>query len=127
MGDVDEFDLDPSLDLYGASGLVSTVDDLSTFYQALLRGGVFTEPETLNTMLEIPASNTEARAAMGIFQIDIVGNTCRQHSGFWGTFVLTCPELDVTMAASSNQAMPAPNFDSAETVLQRAFQLATEP
>ena len=83
--------MDPSFDPYGAAGLVSTVDDLSRFYRALLRGEVFTEPETLDTMLEIPASNTEAGAGMGIFRIDVAGNTCWQHSGFWGTFVADVP------------------------------------
>ena len=126
VGDVDGFDLDPSFDLYGAAGLVSTVDDLSRFYRALLRGEVFTEPETLATMLEIPASNTESRAGMGIFEIDVFGHTCWSHSGFWGTFVVTCPQIDVTIAASWNQAMPAPEFNS-ERVLGRAFELATTP
>ena len=124
VGDVDGFDLDPSFDLYGAAGLVSTVDDLSRFYRALLQGDVFTEPDTLDTMLEIPATNAESRAGMGIFRIDVAGNTCWSHSGFWGTFVATCPQIDVTVAASWNQAMPAPDFD-AERVLGRAFELAS--
>ena len=64
---------------------------------------------------------------MGIFQIDIAGTTCWSHSGFWGTFVMTCPQVDVTIAASWNQAMPASGFDSGESVFQRAFELATEP
>jgi D-alanyl-D-alanine carboxypeptidase len=126
VGDVDGFDADPSFDLYGAAGLVSTVDDLAIFYRALLQGKVFTEPDTLATMLEIPASNTDAGAAMGIFRTEVAGNTCWSHSGFWGTFVLTCPQLDVTLAASWNQAMPGPDFD-AERVLRRAFELATAP
>ena len=95
----------------------------ATFYRALLRGDVFTEPETLDTMLEIPASNTETGAGMGIFRIDIAGNTCWQHSGFWGTFVATCPQIDVTIAASWNQAMPGHDFD-AERVLGPVFELA---
>jgi CubicO group peptidase (beta-lactamase class C family) len=32
VGEFDGFDLDPSFDGYGPAGLVSTVDDLSTFY-----------------------------------------------------------------------------------------------
>ncbi len=107
LGELDSFDADPSFDLYGGGGLISTVDDLATFYRALLRGDVFTEPETLDTMLEIPATNTDTGAGMGIFRIDAAGNTCWSHSGFWGTFVLTCPQIDVTIAASWNQAMPA--------------------
>ena len=126
FGDVDGFDLDPSFDLYGAAGLVSTVDDLATFYRALLRGDVFSEPETLDLMLEIPASNAATGAGMGIFRIDVDGNTCWSHSGFWGTFVATCPQIDVTIAASWNQAMPGSDFDS-ERVLGRAFELASGP
>lgn len=60
---------------------------------------------------------------MGIFRVDVVGNTCWSHSGFWGTLVVTCPQIDVTVAASWNQAMPAPDFDG-ERVLGRAFDLA---
>jgi hypothetical protein len=40
--------------------------------------------------------------------------------------VLTCPQIDVTIAGSWNQAMPASDFN-AETVLQHAFELATAP
>ena len=61
------------------------------FYRALLRGDVFTRPETLDTMLEIPPTNTESGAGMGIFRIDVAGNTCWSHSGFWGTFVADVP------------------------------------
>jgi D-alanyl-D-alanine carboxypeptidase len=124
VGDIDGFDADPSFDPYGAAGLVSTVDDLSRFYRALLRGDVLSAPGSLDTMLEIPDSNTETGAAMGIFRIDIAGNACWQHSGFWGTFVATCPQIDVTIAASWNQALPGQDFD-AERVLRRAFELAT--
>ena len=123
VGDLDGFDMDPSFDGYGPAGLVSTVDDLSTFYRALLRGNVFTKTETLETMLEIPATNAEDRAGMGIFQIEVAGSSCWQHSGFWGTFVLTCPQIDVTIAASWGQAI-YPDFDS-ESVLRRAFELTT--
>lgn len=37
---------------------------------------------------------------MGIFRVDVAGNTCWSHSGFWGTLVVTCPQIDVTVAAS---------------------------
>lgn len=123
IGDFDGFDMDPSFDGYGPAGLVSSVDDLSTFYRALLRGDVFTKPETLDTMLEIPASNGESGAGMGIFRVDLGGNTCWQHSGFWGTFVLTCRQIDITVAASWAQAA-YPDFDS-ESVFRRVLELTT--
>jgi hypothetical protein len=64
---------------------------------------------------------------MGIFRIDVAGNTCWSHSGFWGTFVLTCPEIDVTIAASWNQAMPAPDFDEGEGLFKRLLELVALP
>ena len=85
---------------------------------------MLTRPETLDTMLEIPPPNTEHGAGTGIFRIDVAGTTCWSHSGFWGTFVATCPQIDVTIAASWNQALPGQDFD-AERVLRRAFELAT--
>ncbi len=126
VGDLDGYDLDPSFDLYGAAGLVSTVGELATFYRALLHGDVFANPATLDTMLEIPASNAEAGAAMGIFRVDLAGNTCWSHSGFWGTFVVTCPQIDVTMAVAWNQATPSADFD-AEHTLRQLVWLATAP
>jgi D-alanyl-D-alanine carboxypeptidase len=122
-GDADGFDLDPSFDLYGAAGLVSTVEDLGAFYRALLHGEVFTTPDTLNTMLTIPPTNLDAHAAMGIFRDDINGQPCWSHSGFWNTYVLSCPDLDLTIAASLDQAFPDPQFD-ANQVLAKLFALA---
>ena len=124
VGDVDGYGLDPSFDLYGAAGLVSTVDDLSAFYGALLRGELFARPETLATMLEIPASNAGPQAGMGIFRHDVAGATCWGHAGMWGTFVVTCPDIDVTIAVSIDQAMPGPDY-SEDDILSRTFALVT--
>jgi D-alanyl-D-alanine carboxypeptidase len=48
---IDATAFDPSFDLYGGGGLVSTVDDLARFYRALFHGGVFDKSATLRTML----------------------------------------------------------------------------
>ena len=53
--------IDPSVDLYGGGGLVSTCADLAKFFRALLlRGEVFDSPATLVTMTtrlqDVPAS-----------------------------------------------------------------------
>lgn len=125
IGDFDGYGIHPSFDLYGAAGLVSTVDDLSAFYRALLRGEVFSRSETLATMLEIPASNAAEQAGMGIFRHDLAGAACWGHAGFWGTVVLTCPAVDVTIASSILQEIPAPGYDEDE-VLVRAFEVGTE-
>jgi D-alanyl-D-alanine carboxypeptidase len=122
IGSYDGFDMDPSFDPLGAAGLVSTVDDLSAFYRSLLSGEVFDRDDTLATMLEIPASNAAEQAGMGIFRHDLAGATCWGHAGFWGNLVLTCPEVDVTVATSILQDEPGPGYDE-DAILLEAFEV----
>lgn len=118
----DEADADPSFDLYGGGGLVSTVGDLATFYAALLGGEVLDRPESLATMTTVSGPGNAAGAAMGLFRYDDpqVG-MCWSHSGFWGTFAIACD--DVSIALSVFQARPAPAFDG-EVLLAAAIDLA---
>jgi len=111
----DDFDVwryDPSVDLWGGGGLVSTCADLARFFRALLRNDVFREPQTLATMCTLPARPpafpTDGReaAATGMF---LVRHTSGEHvfwghGGFWGTSVATCPELDLTVVTQDGQA-----------------------
>jgi D-alanyl-D-alanine carboxypeptidase len=100
--------LSPTIDVYGGGGLVSTTRDLAVFFRALLRGEVFEQAETLDTMLNIPQTNLGAQegmdAGMGIFRISGGGLTCFTHGGFWGVIALYCPDLDIAIARSINQA-----------------------
>jgi D-alanyl-D-alanine carboxypeptidase len=125
LGPEDSFNLDPSFDLYGGGGLVATIDDVAHFYQALLAGQVFDDPATLRTMLDIPSINTGGYA-VGIGRLDISGNTCWSHSGFWGTTVISCPELGVTAAVSAGQNNV---FDRAEmdSIFMAAFAVGGVP
>ena len=119
----DMVDADPSFDLYGGGGLVSTVADLAVFYDALLGGEVFEDEATLRTMTDVPPANEDAGAAMGLFRFEHPDlGTCWSHSGFWGTFVAACP--DVTVAVSVFQASPDPPFDGTE-LLDRVAQAVT--
>jgi D-alanyl-D-alanine carboxypeptidase len=113
FGDADIAGLDPSADLYGGGGLVSTTRDLARFYRALLRGEVFRHPRTLETMLAVPPANREAPGgpyAMGIQARTIGGERCWGHTGFWGTAAHHCPASDVTLVRHTNQALPAPEW-----------------
>jgi D-alanyl-D-alanine carboxypeptidase len=101
---IDATGFDPSFDLYGGGGLVSTVDDLVRFYQALLRGRVFDRSATLRTMLGKTNPTRIDDVGMGIFSTRIAGHDCWAHSGFWGTTVLTCPGIKTTVALEVNQA-----------------------
>ena len=120
LEDVDTYSFDPSMDLYGAGGLVSNAADLAHFARALLRGEVFDQPTTLDTMLEEPDSAPPG-AAMGLFSEELHGTTCWSHSGFWGTAVFTCPDVDLTISASVQQA--ALDDVDLNAILDAAFTL----
>ena len=115
LGTVDTAGFDPSFDLYGGGGLVSTVDDLARFYNALLGGQLFKKAATLRTMLGKPGRAPVSDLSMGIFAESVGRESCWHHDGFWGTSVLHCPRARVTIAITVNQAS---DFDSAVQLLE---------
>jgi len=101
---IDTTEFDPSFDLYGGGGLVSTVGDLTVFYRALLGGRIFEHPATLRDMLGKPNPTRVSEAGMGIFSVQVGRENCWGHSGFWGTTAVHCPDAGVTIAIAVNQA-----------------------
>lgn len=93
-------DLHPSMDLYGGGGLVSTLEDMNTFYRALIEGEILGE-ETLSDMMRAsPQSRTEGGYGLGLFVHEIAGETCYGHAGFWGSLAYHCPEIDLTLSGA---------------------------
>ena len=109
--DFDNITLDASHDLYGGGGLVSTVSDLTRFYRALFHGQIFHNRKTLRAMLHVSRPGRHAGAGMGIFRVDVDGERCFGHPGYWGTETIYCPRLDLTIARTTNQADDS-DFDS---------------
>ena len=121
-GDINVYDFDPSFDLYGGGGIAATMGDLARFFGELFRGRVFTEPETLETMLStfdgIQARPDAGERAlppgayrMGVWVLETEGYTTYHHTGFWGTMAVHVPELDLTIAATVDQNQSKPVFD----------------
>jgi D-alanyl-D-alanine carboxypeptidase len=109
LGEMDGMGIDPSVDLFGGGGLVSSTADLVRFYRALLGGRILRDPATLALMLDVPVTNRGAPGgpyAMGIASTMIGGETCWGHTGFWGTTAYHCPRSDVTIVRQINQAQP---------------------
>ena len=118
---IDSTAFDPSFDLYGGGGLVSTVDDLARFYRGLFHGRVFKKATTLRLMLGNPNPRSLDELGMGIFSNQFGGRNCWGHSGFWGTTVVYCPRQDVTLALAVNQGK---NFDQpSQRFLAKVLQL----
>jgi D-alanyl-D-alanine carboxypeptidase len=131
LGELDSFDFDPSLDLYGGGGIATTVGDLARFWRALFGGRVFAESSSLGTMLTTvdglrPLPDAGERALppgayrMGVWAVDVAGHATWRHSGFWGTAATYVPELDLVVAATVNQHEARASL---ERLLERSIAL----
>lgn len=104
-GDVDVTSVNPTTQIFGNAGIISTLADLSTFYRALFQGEIFDRAETLAAMLTIPPVNEDAGAASGIFKEDTTPAGWG-HAGLWGSGVIYIPDNDLTIALTYNQTFP---------------------
>ena len=106
LGKVDFTDFDPSFDLWGGGGIVSTVSDLALFMNAFVKGGLFDRPETLTRALAAPRSTpAPGRDGHGLvfFEQAHAGHKCIGHAGFWNVDLVACPDLDLTIVVTLNQ------------------------
>jgi D-alanyl-D-alanine carboxypeptidase len=101
---------DPSFDLFGGGGLVSTAGDLAQLTRALVLGEVFEHPATLAAAYLISPA---IRAPDAIFVhsnafmlIPVGARFGWGHAGFWGCVGVCLPDRDITIAATINQARP---------------------
>lgn len=116
-GDVDATALDPSFDLYGGGGLVSTTHDLTRFFRAVIRGEIFDQPQTLAAGLAVPVARpgdppqAPVPAYAPLMPTVRVGqHVCWGKTGFWGSVGIYCPDMDVAIAVTVNRG-PSPTRD----------------
>lgn len=104
------FDLsrhDPSFDSWGGGGLDATNADVARFMRGLFDGRIFRKSSTLATMLEtddVARTPGGARWGLGLARQTVAGIECWGHTGFWSNFAGYCPDLDVAIAGTTNQA-----------------------
>ena len=99
---VDTTDWNPTIDLYGGGGLVSTMPDLASWWSALFAGDVHGR---LRTQIDDPqpsvgpdGSDSGVGVGMGIFRFDVDGIECWEHSGYWGLSAFHIPTLASSVA-----------------------------
>lgn len=97
---LDTYTWNPSMDLFGGGGIVSTPEDLATFFDALLTGRVFAHRKTLALMTSDVGLPPESPYRLGVFVYNFDGVTSVGHSGFWGTFVARETVSGQTIAAA---------------------------
>lgn len=129
---------DPSYDLYGGGGLVSTLGDVGRFFRGIFRGAVFRDPATLAAGLTIVTAEAGEGymliARPALFAPEKVGpHACLGLGGYYGTLVVHCPAMDLTIGFNANTANPD-SFDVAAkfmevvgTALGTAPSTATAP
>ncbi len=99
LGPRDGYNIHASFDSYGGGGLLSTVEDMAHFYQALFNGKVFKNPETLALMTSAEQLAEPDKYRLGLFPGKVDDISYFQHSGFWGTSAFYAPDLKMSVAA----------------------------
>jgi len=107
LGNVDTAVTDPSFDLFGGGGLISTTSDLDRFFRALLTGRVFKRQATLAAALMTVNAQHDANDHLHANLLTtwpFGPRVCWGHRGFWGSESLYCPDADIAVSFSVNQA-----------------------
>lgn len=98
---------DPSIDLYGGGGLVSTCDDLSKFMDALFNHKIYKNKSTLELMLQqhefnstyVPEKDRRFKDyRLGLWKVTLYGENAYMHQGLWGTTILHIPKQNLTLS-----------------------------
>jgi D-alanyl-D-alanine carboxypeptidase len=111
VNNLDGFALDASYDLFGGGGLISTTSDLTRFFTALMQGKVFQKPETQATMQSPFDLDAPEVRKMSLYERMVDGHECWGHTGFGGTLVFYCPDIDVAVSLAFFQTERPPEFD----------------
>lgn len=108
FGREDVTEIDPSIDLYGGGGLVSTTSDLVKFIDGLFNSEVFAKAETLDLMLSKSQMNNKGDGDInnhreyrcGIVAMPLFGQEVYTHSGLWDVYVLHDPSSNTSLATN---------------------------
>jgi len=88
---------------WGGGGIVSTLEELNTFYRALLAGRLFENQATLDTMLAGTEYEERWNYGFGIKRMIINGRAFYGHPGAYSCDAYYCPEEDVSVVLTINQ------------------------
>jgi D-alanyl-D-alanine carboxypeptidase len=98
-------DVNTSFD-WGGGGIISTCEELNTFFRALVDGKLFKKKETLKLMLETAdegLGGMDYDYGLGIMKRNLHGFIFYGHGGAYDCDVFYCPEKNVSVCMSLNQ------------------------
>ena len=91
---------------WGGGGIVSTCEELDTFFRALVDGRLFEKQSTLNQMLDTAdegLGGMDYDYGLGIMKRSIHGLTFYGHGGAYDCDVFYCPDKNISVCMSLNQ------------------------
>lgn len=91
---------------WGGGGIVSTCEELNTFFRALVDGKLFKKESTLEQMLgaaDQGRGGSDYDYGLGIMRRSIHGLTFYGHGGAYDCDVYYCPEKNICVCMSLNQ------------------------
>ncbi len=95
----DSYNLNPTWDLYGGGGIVSTTKDLALFFQLLFEGKIIKDKVTLKKIYTYVLPIEKSTYCLGIRNISFFGKTkAYYHGGWWGTDVMHLPKYNTTIS-----------------------------
>jgi len=98
-------DVNTSFD-WGGGGIVSTGEELNTFFRAAVNGKLFRRRSTLDLMLSAAdkgRGGTDYDYGLGIMKRSLQGLTFYGHGGAYDCDVFYCPERAISVCLSLNQ------------------------
>ena len=97
--------MDPSMDLYGGGGLVSTTGDLACFARALFSGALYETSASLDTMLTQQSALGAEGWGSGVFRLPDPRGEWWGHTGYWGVVMAHHLPSQTSLAAVSTQLL----------------------
>ncbi|MFN7175750.1 MAG: serine hydrolase domain-containing protein [Thermaurantiacus sp.] len=106
QGSEDTAAMDPSFDLFGGGGLISSAPDLLTAMAAMVSGTLFQNAETAAEMRRPvqPADRGGYVRTAGFEELVYGDAVCFGHKGHWGTLAVWCPDRNAGFVFSVNGA-----------------------
>ena len=97
-------DVNTSMD-WGGGGVVSTCEELNTFFRALINGRLFKKESTLRQMLAAVEGRggSDYDYGFGIMKRSLHGLTFYGHGGAYDCDIYYCPEKNICVCMSLNQ------------------------
>lgn len=90
---------------WGGGGIISTNEELATFALALFQGKLFKNDATLEQMLMVAGDKeSDTLYGLGVYKLRIGEDLFLGHVGAYGSGMFYCPEKDIIICATVNQA-----------------------